>query len=109
MMLDIDMVCMVVTMGSRRILSATTKEAIKHKRIRSIVLQSIDKWYHAGLACQILDVCGIPAELEKYIPKILLINNYHSVQKRPDFLYCTQTIASIEFPKKPIDNMLYLH
>lgn len=57
----------VMTMGSRRILSAIADEALKHKRIRSISLDPIDKWYHAGLACQTLDVAAIPPELEKVI------------------------------------------
>ncbi|XP_026670077.1 LOW QUALITY PROTEIN: adenylate cyclase type 10-like, partial [Ceratina calcarata] len=30
-------------------------------------LYGIDKWYHAGLACQTLNVNGLPAELEKLI------------------------------------------
>ncbi|CAK9811293.1 Adenylate cyclase type 10 [Anthophora quadrimaculata] len=30
-------------------------------------LTGIDKWFHAGLACQILNVNGLPAELEKLI------------------------------------------
>nr|XP_012152584.1 PREDICTED: LOW QUALITY PROTEIN: adenylate cyclase type 10-like [Megachile rotundata] len=36
-------------------------------RAKVIELPGIDRWYHAGLACQILDVTGIPAELEKLI------------------------------------------
>lgn len=35
-----------------------------------IELRHIDKWYHAALACQILDVYGIPAELEKSVEEI---------------------------------------
>lgn len=30
-----------------------------------IQLIGIDRWYHAGLVCQILNVKGLPAELEK--------------------------------------------
>ncbi|XP_011690793.1 PREDICTED: adenylate cyclase type 10-like [Wasmannia auropunctata] len=37
------------------------------ERARVIELNRIDKWYHAALACQILDACGIPPELEKLI------------------------------------------
>lgn len=64
-LIDLDIMMIVMTMGSRRILSTVAKETINHKRIRSIQLHSIDKWYHAGLACQILDVTAIPPELEK--------------------------------------------
>lgn len=63
--LDVDMICIVMTMGSRKLLSETAEDAIKHKRVRFIKLQSVDKWYHAGLACQIMDVHAIPPELEK--------------------------------------------
>ncbi|KAL0101169.1 hypothetical protein PUN28_018787 [Cardiocondyla obscurior] len=37
------------------------------KKSQVIKLGSIDKWYHAALACQILDIHGIPPELEKLI------------------------------------------
>ncbi|XP_071646995.1 adenylate cyclase type 10 [Temnothorax longispinosus] len=37
------------------------------ERARIIELGRIDKWYHAALACQILDACGIPPELERLI------------------------------------------
>ncbi|XP_011066002.1 PREDICTED: adenylate cyclase type 10-like, partial [Acromyrmex echinatior] len=37
------------------------------KRARIIELGCIDKWYHAGLACQFLDANGIPPELERLI------------------------------------------
>lgn len=30
-------------------------------------ITGLDKWFHAGLACQFLDVIGIPPELEKYV------------------------------------------
>lgn len=65
--LDLDIMLIVMTMGSRRILSNVAVETIKHKRIRTINLHPIDKWYHAGLACQVLDVTAIPPELERVI------------------------------------------
>lgn len=65
--LDLDIMLIVMTMGSRRILSSVAEVTIRHKRIRNIQLHSIDKWYHAGLACQILDVTAIPPELERVI------------------------------------------
>ncbi|XP_018341276.1 PREDICTED: adenylate cyclase type 10-like, partial [Trachymyrmex septentrionalis] len=37
------------------------------ERARIIELGCIDKWYHAGLACQFLDANGIPPELERLI------------------------------------------
>ncbi|CAL7939791.1 unnamed protein product [Xylocopa violacea] len=36
-------------------------------RAKVIELTGIDRWYHAGLACQTLNVNGLPAELEKLI------------------------------------------
>lgn len=38
-----------------------------NNRQQIIELHHIDKWYHVGLACQILNVCGIPVELEKLV------------------------------------------
>ncbi|KAL6429124.1 hypothetical protein ACFW04_008123 [Cataglyphis niger] len=37
------------------------------KKAQIIELSQIDKWYHAALACQFLQVYGIPPELEKLI------------------------------------------
>ncbi|XP_036143704.1 adenylate cyclase type 10 [Monomorium pharaonis] len=37
------------------------------KEARIIKLDPIDKWYHAALACQILDIYGISPELERLI------------------------------------------
>ncbi|XP_026826225.1 adenylate cyclase type 10-like [Ooceraea biroi] len=37
------------------------------KRAQVIELKHLDRWYHAALVCQILNVSGIPAELEKLI------------------------------------------
>ncbi|XP_011879972.1 PREDICTED: adenylate cyclase type 10-like [Vollenhovia emeryi] len=37
------------------------------EKARIIELGRIDKWYHAALACQILDASGIPPELERLI------------------------------------------
>lgn len=44
-------------------LNARTETSLCQKVIE---LVGIDRWYHAGLACQILNVNGLPAELEKY-------------------------------------------
>lgn len=40
---------------------------------KKIILNELEKWYQAGLACQILGVKAIPVELEKLV---LLIKNY---------------------------------
>ncbi|XP_076659700.1 adenylate cyclase type 10 [Halictus rubicundus] len=37
------------------------------RRAKIIELHGIDRWFHAGLACQTLNVSGVPAELEKLI------------------------------------------
>ncbi|XP_044006022.1 adenylate cyclase type 10-like [Aphidius gifuensis] len=37
------------------------------KKSKLIELVGLDKWFHAGLICQILNVTAIPAELEKVI------------------------------------------
>lgn len=65
--LDLDVILIVMTMGSRRILSIVAEKTIKHKRVRTLNLRPIDKWYHAALACQVLDVTAVPPELEKVI------------------------------------------
>lgn len=63
--LDLDIIFFVLTLGTHKMLSPIANVAIKHKRIRPLNLLPVDKWYHAGLACQILDVFAIPPELEK--------------------------------------------
>ena len=35
-------------------------------RVKTIILDPIEKWYLGALACQILDVYAISPELEKY-------------------------------------------
>ncbi|XP_035733005.1 adenylate cyclase type 10-like [Vespa mandarinia] len=44
------------------------------KRALVIELQGIDKWYHVGIVCQILNVFGISTELEKFIQERSLGN-----------------------------------
>lgn len=43
------------------------------KKSKVIDLLGLDKWFHAGLACQMLKVAAIPAELEKYIYQFYII------------------------------------
>ncbi|CAG9821448.1 unnamed protein product, partial [Phaedon cochleariae] len=66
-LLDLNLVFIVVTMGSEKSLSTLALEILKKDRIKCVELKKIDKWYHVGLACQMLDVDGIPPELEKTI------------------------------------------
>lgn len=63
--LEMDMVYIVMMFGSRRILNPIMEAVLQNSRIRRIDLISLSKWYHAGIACQFLDVRAIPAELEK--------------------------------------------
>ncbi|KAI4466740.1 testicular soluble adenylyl cyclase [Holotrichia oblita] len=67
--LDVDMCFIVMTINSSFInkLSEDAKKVMHHHNARTIQLSAIDKWYHAGLACQILEVRAIPADLEKVI------------------------------------------
>lgn len=54
-----------MAIGAKNVLSDEVQERLKNPRIKVIKLLCIDKWYHAGLACQTLGVFAIPAELEK--------------------------------------------
>lgn len=65
--LEFDNIFIVITMGQRKHLSAQADKILEHRKIRKVYLRPIDKWFHAGLACQILDVYAIPPELEKYV------------------------------------------
>ncbi|KAK9746114.1 Adenylate and Guanylate cyclase catalytic domain [Popillia japonica] len=67
--LDVDMCFILMTINTSFInkLSEDAKKVIHHHNARNIQLSPIDKWYHAGLACQILEVRAIPADLEKVI------------------------------------------
>lgn len=65
--LDNDTCFMILTMGTNRLLPAVANQAIKHKRVRPLNLQPLDKWYHTGLACQFLNVFAIPPDLEKLV------------------------------------------
>lgn len=65
LLLDLNVTFFVVTMGSQKTLSTLALEVLRSERIKVIELKAIDKWYHVGLACQMLHVDGIPPELEK--------------------------------------------
>lgn len=57
----------ITTLGSRRKLTPTAAQVLNHPRVLLVKMPQIDNWYHAALACQILDVSAIPLELEKII------------------------------------------
>lgn len=65
--MDLDVVLIILTMGSnqQKGLCTIAEEVLQHPRLRTLKLPSIDKWFHAGLACQVLGVFAIPPELEK--------------------------------------------
>ncbi|XP_063831003.1 uncharacterized protein LOC135080250 [Ostrinia nubilalis] len=48
-------------------LSLVARKCLDNYMIEKVYLTGIDRWYHASLACQLLDVQAIPADLEKVI------------------------------------------
>lgn len=62
-----DVTLIVMTMGTHNVIGSNATGILNHRRVRIVELSPIDKWYHAGLACQILDVHAIPPELEKLV------------------------------------------
>ncbi|CAH1970769.1 unnamed protein product [Acanthoscelides obtectus] len=67
LLLDLNLVFVVATMGTAKELSTLAMKVLRSTKIKTVELKGIDKWYHVGLACQMLSVDGIPAELEKTI------------------------------------------
>ena len=63
--IEADYALIVMTYGSRRKLSSTGSELLDHPRVKCIEIAGIENWYHIGIACQLMDVRAIPAELEK--------------------------------------------
>ncbi|KAH1007105.1 hypothetical protein HUJ04_004381 [Dendroctonus ponderosae] len=61
------LIFIVATMGLRSMLTPVAMEVLRMPKIKIVQMKCIDKWYHVGLACQMLDVDAIPAELEKVI------------------------------------------
>ncbi|KZC13508.1 Adenylate cyclase type 10, partial [Dufourea novaeangliae] len=49
-----------------------------------IELHGIDRWFHAGLACQTLNVNGLPAELEKFASTAPITRIEDSFEERKD-------------------------
>lgn len=65
--IDLDLVLMILTMGSMWKYSAVYKSIEESERVKIVVLEIIDKWYHAAIVCQMLNVEAIPLELEKSV------------------------------------------
>lgn len=55
------------TLGNRRDISDLAASVLNHPRVVTVKMPKIDNWYHAALACQMLEVSAIPLELEKII------------------------------------------
>ncbi|KAF7401323.1 hypothetical protein HZH68_007143 [Vespula germanica] len=59
-----DMFLFIISVG-RKVGAEYRLANILLKKARVIELEGIDKWYHIGIVCQILNVHGISSELEK--------------------------------------------
>ncbi|XP_060805393.1 adenylate cyclase type 10 isoform X1 [Amyelois transitella] len=57
----------VMTLSEEGKLSGVGQATLKNHMIVNFHLGGIDRWYHAALACQLLDVQAIPPDLEKVI------------------------------------------
>ncbi|KAK9310730.1 hypothetical protein QLX08_000044 [Tetragonisca angustula] len=68
-----DMIFFVLSIGRKLSVDFPVYFNLLH-RGKVIQLIGIDRWYHAGLVCQILNVKGLPAELEKRIQEKSLGN-----------------------------------
>ncbi|CAH1106140.1 unnamed protein product [Psylliodes chrysocephalus] len=66
LLVNLNLVFIVATMGTETI-STIVMEILKNAKIKIVDLKEINKWFHVGLACQMLNVDGIPPELEKTI------------------------------------------
>ena len=62
---DICFLVLSITASELNTLKPEALEIIRHRNTRTIELPAIDKWFHSGLACQVLQVNAIPPELEK--------------------------------------------
>lgn len=64
-LLHVKSIMFVMTLSKQNQLSSVGYEATNQANIHTTKLPIIDNWYVCGLACQILEVFAIPAELEK--------------------------------------------
>lgn len=62
---DMCFIVMSICEGRLEHMCSAANDVIHHQCTRLIKLGPIDKWYHAGLACQVLDVKAIPPDLER--------------------------------------------
>uniref|UniRef100_A0A6P7FT00 Adenylate cyclase type 10-like n=1 Tax=Diabrotica virgifera virgifera TaxID=50390 RepID=A0A6P7FT00_DIAVI len=66
-LIDINTVFTVVTLETETTISPGALKIFENPKVKVVTLKAIEKWYHVGLACQMLKVDGIPPELEKTI------------------------------------------
>ncbi|XP_017785074.1 PREDICTED: adenylate cyclase type 10-like [Nicrophorus vespilloides] len=64
-MMETYTVVLVIAMASNTYMNYMVKHILEQPKVQVMHLKPIDKWFHIGLACQMLNVHGIPAELER--------------------------------------------
>lgn len=64
-LLDLRLLFVLATMGTQKELTTYALQVMNNENIKIILLKPIDKWFHAGLVCQMLGIQGIPPELDK--------------------------------------------
>ncbi|CAH2042556.1 unnamed protein product, partial [Iphiclides podalirius] len=67
LLLDTKKIFFLMTIKNTENLSAMANSCLESNMIVKLELCGIDRWYHAALVCQMLDVQAIPADLEKLI------------------------------------------
>ncbi|XP_022816749.1 adenylate cyclase type 10-like [Spodoptera litura] len=67
MLLEIKILFFVFSIADVETMSDFAKNCFENNMIKKVLLAGIDRTYHAALACQLLDVQAIPADLEKVI------------------------------------------
>ncbi|XP_045537580.1 adenylate cyclase type 10-like [Papilio machaon] len=67
LLLDIKKVFVLFTIRNTAFTSAVANACLENDMIVKLEVSGIDRWYHAALVCQMLDVQAIPADLEKMI------------------------------------------
>ncbi|XP_059059672.1 adenylate cyclase type 10-like [Achroia grisella] len=67
LILESKMIFILMSITNEKQLSEVARNCLKSNMIVNMRLNGIDRWYHAALACQLLDVQAIPADLVKII------------------------------------------
>ncbi|CAG9563860.1 unnamed protein product [Danaus chrysippus] len=67
LLLGAKLIFLLVSISEEETLSATATICLANAMIVKLPLSGIDRWYHAALACQLLDVQAIQSDLEKII------------------------------------------